>query len=153
MFPNGPCQYGPGRAKQRARLDAERVEQVRELAVQVATERGDGGMREAGQHRAWLVDGEPDPVAGVDVDERAQRRVQHDRRVMAVDMPARMPSVGLAGAPGIQRGDDGLVPADEPLVGLANIEDQPGSPMRNQQVARDLPAAHCHVSEVSPHAG
>src|SRR6266852_2531649 len=39
----------------RARLDAERVEQLGELAVKMATEFGDDRIGEAGVHRARLV--------------------------------------------------------------------------------------------------
>jgi hypothetical protein len=50
-------------AKYPAPLDAERVEQVGELAVEAGAGFGDGRVGEAGQHRAGLVHGEPGPVA------------------------------------------------------------------------------------------
>jgi len=39
------------------------------VAVEIETEFGDDGIGEAGVHRAPLVDGEPGPVGGVDVDQ------------------------------------------------------------------------------------
>jgi hypothetical protein len=53
------------------RSDAEGLEQFGELVVEVGAQIGDGRVGEAGQDGARLVDGEPGPVAGVDVDQCA----------------------------------------------------------------------------------
>src|SRR5215468_10739788 len=66
--------------------DAEGLEQFGELVAEAGAELGDGQVSEAGEDGARLAGGEPGPVAGVDVDQRAQRRAEHHRRVAAVDL-------------------------------------------------------------------
>jgi hypothetical protein len=93
----------------RACLDAKRVEQLGELAVEIATEFGGDRIGEACVHRARLIDGQPGPVGGVDVDQGAQRRVEHHRRVvevsllrdgvMAHQVRGARPQFGCAGTP------------------------------------------------------
>src|ERR1700692_821406 len=64
----------------------ELLEEGVELAVELDTDLRDRGSGETLEHRARLIDGKASSVRGVHVDGRAQRRVQHDRRVMAVHL-------------------------------------------------------------------
>src|SRR5262249_58636435 len=80
----------------RACVDTEGVEQLGELAVEIAAEFGDDRIGEAGAHRARLVDGQPGPVLGVDVDQGAQWCVEHHGRVVEID-PFREGAVAPSG--------------------------------------------------------